>query len=77
MMTTISTAGEILHSLFIWRGKVVQLESENDLPPHVLVSASPKGFMTGEIFAKQISIVIETAKVSPESSSYDCRCSPK
>ena len=64
MMTTVCFNGQVLTPLFIWRGKTIQLESNHDLPPDVLISATPKGFMTRNIFTQWLDKIIKEAKVS-------------
>ena len=66
MMVTVSATGEIFSPLFIWREKSVMVNNESDLPPKVLTSTSPKGFITREIFAQWIAFIIQEAKISPE-----------
>jgi len=66
MLVAISTAGNVFSPLFIWCGKNVQLKEETDLPPNILISATPKGFMTREIFTQWISKFIEEAQITLE-----------
>jgi 4-hydroxybenzoate polyprenyltransferase len=66
MLVTISTHGKALKPLFIWRGKTVQEYQAKQLPPNTLISATPKGFMTSEIFEEWITRFIDEAKVTPE-----------
>ena len=54
LMMTICTNGEILSPLFIWHGKTVQIGEKENIPPEILISATSKEFMTGEIFAQWI-----------------------
>ena len=66
LLVAISSHGELLTSLFIWKEKSVQLEKEEDLPTGVLISASTNGFITGEIFAQWISKFVQETKTSSE-----------
>jgi hypothetical protein len=52
MMISISATRKIFIFLFIWRDKSINIESEEKLPPQIFISATSKGFMTGEIFAQ-------------------------
>ena len=63
-LVTISSGGDLFTPLFIYRGKTFPLEQAEQLPPNVMISAAPKGFITGDLFAQWIAHIVEEAKVT-------------
>ena len=65
MMATISSSGHAYSPLFVWRGKTFNLEQAEELPSEISVSATPKGYMTGEMYHKWMEKFIVEANITP------------
>jgi hypothetical protein len=66
MMVTIGSNGKMLPPLFIWRGKTFPLDEAEKLPENILVTATPKGFMTADIFTQWLQHMITYMDASKE-----------